>query len=40
VVPVADGVVFTAVVDINTAGALHANTPDGPVLTLPPDPGD
>ncbi len=40
VVPVADGVVFTAVIDLNTAGALHANTPDGPVLTLPPDPGD
>ena len=40
VVPVADGVVFTAVVDLNAVGTLHANTPDGPALTIAPDPGD
>lgn len=40
VVPVAAGFVFSAVIDLNTAGELHAHTPDGPTLTVAPDPGD
>lgn len=31
---------FTAVVNLDVAGALHLDTPDGPVLTVGADPGD
>lgn len=40
VVPTPTGCVFTAVIDLGTAGDLHANSPDGPRLTVAPDPGD